>query len=87
MFDTKDIWTNAETACEDEGGYLASIGSAAENAVVASLITANAWIGLEGSVCSSYANPSCYGWVDGESMGYTNWNSKCPKKRKNHVAT
>ena len=54
-------------------GHLVTISSAEENAYVASLITANTWIGF-----TDQDIEGTFTWVTGESADYTNWNSGEP---------
>ncbi len=62
-------WANAQGICEQNGGYLASIGSAAENHFLAEILTIqSAWIGL-----NDHAYEGQYTWANGDAMTYSNW--------------
>ncbi len=65
-------WPNARDLCIMSGAHLATITSAGEQAVVASIASGDRWIGLarpEGTapVATSYK------WLTAEPVGYTNW--------------
>jgi len=62
-------WTQANTICQANGGYLASINNASENSFIRNFImTSNAWIGYHDT--NSEGN---FQWVSGEPTTYTNW--------------
>ncbi len=62
-------WSTASNVCSANGGYLASIGSAGENAFLANILTLqSAYIGL-----SDASQEGNFTWSSGEPMGYTNW--------------
>jgi hypothetical protein len=65
-------WSEAGFACQTLGAYLATIESAEEQAVVASLQDGSeistAWIGG-----SDQAAEGAWVWVDGAPFAYTNW--------------
>ncbi len=64
-----NTWEAAQSVCASNGGYLAVINDAAENAYLASLLTIqSAYIGL-----SDHVTEGNFQWVNGESVGYTNW--------------
>ena len=64
-------WEDAKREAERRGGYLATITSAEENALVQNLIAGGDrrcyWIG---GYCE---NDRVWKWVTGEPMNYTNW--------------
>ena len=62
-------WTSAQKSCERINSTLASIHSAEENAVVHTLVSNRAWIGLTNlnSIGLSFE------WVDGSNLSFTNW--------------
>jgi hypothetical protein len=74
-------WEQALAAAEDLGGYLATITSAEENEVVASLVeTAGGdiqrfWLGgYQTDPGAAICEPaSCWAWVTGESWDYAPW--------------
>eukprot|EP00058_Branchiostoma_floridae_P020429 XP_002605919.1 hypothetical protein BRAFLDRAFT_87407 [Branchiostoma floridae] len=74
----KASWTEANQQCKKLGALLASVQDAAENKLIASLIT-NApqgklplvWIGLS-------RNAGQMQWADGSRLSYTNWASGEP---------
>lgn len=62
-------WNTAQNVCQQNGGNLAVINSAAENAYLANLLTLqSAWIG-----CSDTASEGNFQWVNGDPLTYTNW--------------
>ncbi len=64
-----DTWANAKATCSANGGYLASINNAAENAYLANILTLqSAWIGA-----SDLNTEGSFEWCDGAPFGYTNW--------------
>jgi len=68
-------WADAKTICENAGGYLAVITTAAENNFIHTNRGLNAytWIGL-----SDEATEGTQVWVTGETFSYTNWKSGQP---------
>ena len=72
-FGTATNWLTAQNNCEAQGGTLARIDSAAENAVVQGLIAADGdvhWIGLQDFLLGEMQ----FSWSDGSALGgYTNW--------------
>lgn len=68
-------WELAEEWCEARGGYLATITSAEENALLVSLLDQSGYgLGyLGGHRVSDGSDEWC--WVTGEPFEYTNWNS------------
>lgn len=83
-------WDAAQTAAESEGGYLASITSAAEDAFVFDLIDDPSYWGRgDGGWCPGpfiglyqpEGSPEPAGgwvWVSGEALGYSNWENDEP---------
>lgn len=84
-------WADAQAACAARGGHLATISSPEEDAFVQGLFAANAefwfvdsfnnglgpWIG--GLQAPASAEPAGgWGWVTGETWGFTNWSSGEP---------
>ena len=70
LYDKNVTWLGAKTLASQNGGYLATITSQAEQDVVQALHTKSEgwkWIGAESFVNNTMA------WVTGESMSYTNW--------------
>jgi hypothetical protein len=80
-------WNQAQEAAQDRGGYLASIGSAAENNFVFNLIQDisywfvlvgsptryfGPWIGGHQPIGETVANAN-WSWESGEPWDYTNW--------------
>ena len=64
-----DVWTNAQATCAANGGHLAIVNDATENAFLANLLTTqSAYIGL-----SDHTNEGTFTWVDGSALSYTNW--------------
>uniref|UniRef100_A0A914WLA3 C-type lectin domain-containing protein n=1 Tax=Plectus sambesii TaxID=2011161 RepID=A0A914WLA3_9BILA len=66
-------WQDAENQCVSEGGHLASVHNAFENAALSTFASAansnaNTWIGL-----NNMNSPTSFTWSDGSSTMYTNW--------------
>lgn len=63
-------WEEAKASCEDVGGKLVSINTEEEQALIERLLglapSGNRWIG-------AYKADGLWQWVDGEVLGYTNW--------------
>jgi len=73
------LWTNAQVACANNGGYLAVINTAAENAFLANLLTTqSAYIG-----CSDATSEGNFTWVNGDALNYTNWYPGQPNNYNN----
>ena len=68
VYNSPTSWTQGELICRQNGGYLACINDAAEDAYVTSLTTNNIWIGLfrNSQTCS-------FEWLDCSTVNYTNW--------------
>jgi hypothetical protein len=77
-------WTEAKSAAEAKGGYLATLTSEAENnwvyqSVVAPLFTypnpnLQAWLGgYTTNPGQSTTDPNAWAWVTGEEWDWTNW--------------
>ncbi len=83
-------WTAAQAAAERAGGYLASLGSADENAFVFNLakFSPDVWYSSNGSgygpwlggtqPAGSTEPAGGWKWVTGESFGYTSWSPAEP---------
>ena len=79
-FQNKD-WNAAQSACEQWGGYLATINSANENAFVKDLTNCSkTWLGLTDSV-----SEGAFIWVDGNPLAgpfiYSNWEEGEPNNK------
>ena len=62
-------WSTADALCRDSGGSLASVTSAAENALVLRLCTSACWVGL-----NDVKREGQWTWTTGPSAsGYKNW--------------
>jgi hypothetical protein len=70
-------WTNAKIACENMGGHLVTITSAAENNFVFSTWPSG-WIGFTDETVEGQ-----WRWVTGEAVTYTNWNFGEPNNSNN----
>ena len=71
-------WPNAHSAAVNQGGHLATITSAAEQAWLMSVTSSAAWIGL-----TDEANEGNFLWVTGEPFVYNNWCSFQPNNLGN----
>jgi hypothetical protein len=70
-------WTAAKADAEALGGHLAAIRDGNENAFIAGLTTAIAWVG--GFQPSGSAEPGGgWSWVTNEGFGYSSWRSGEP---------
>ena len=73
-------WTDAQQNCANNGGYLATINNASENAFLANILTLqSAWIGLNDSQYEG-----TYQWANGEAVTYTNWYPGQPNNYNNN---
>ncbi len=62
-------WQNAQAIATNNGGYLAIVNDASENAFLANLLTIqSAYIGL-----SDHVTEGQFQWVNGDPLTYTNW--------------
>ncbi len=62
-------WNTAKSVCTANGGYLAAINDASENAFLANILTIqSAYIGL-----SDEATEGVFQWCNNEPVNYTNW--------------
>lgn len=75
--DTVTTWEEAKEYCESQGGYLATITSAEEDAFLYSYLTdagySSAMFGL-----TDQEQPDNWYWVTGEKLSYQNWRSGEP---------
>ena len=63
------LWNDAQSVSMANGGHLAIINSASENAYLAGLLAIqSAYIGLSDS-----GTEGTFQWVDGSGLGYNNW--------------
>ena len=75
------IWTNARSACESRGGYLATITSSEEQSFIMELLSRTGnkslyWLG-------GYREGGNWKWVTNESFNYRNWMSGRPDNFNN----
>ena len=70
LIKAKGTWWSAEMYCENNGGYLATITSAEEQAAIQQLNSEGLylWIGT-----NDYWEEGKWGWVTDEPFDYTNW--------------
>lgn len=91
FIETAATFANAEAACGDEGGHLASLHAPREESFVRALASgaSSAWLGLrrEGS------NGGAFEWTDGsffagaaEAIAYSNWTAGEPDGRPGSAA-
>ena len=71
------FWSAAKAACENMGGHLVTITSAAENSFIFNLWPSG-WIGLTDEVTEGQ-----WRWVTGETYSYSSWNSGEPNNAGN----
>lgn len=74
---TSMTWTSAKVACENMGGYLVTMNSAAENSFVFQTWPSG-WIGFNDEAVEGQ-----WRWVTGEPVTYTNWNGGEPNNAGN----
>ncbi|CAG0890498.1 unnamed protein product [Darwinula stevensoni] len=67
-------WADAEDLCQQRGGHLLSINSAAELNTVMNRYFDDIWIGLN----SLASGGSTFEWSDGSPVDFTNWNEGEP---------
>lgn len=74
MFSNEKTWNDANTACQLNGGYLASVHGSSSNRMIQQLFSdmssenIGIWLGF------TYVGPSGgYQWVDQSQFSYTNW--------------
>jgi cysteine-rich repeat protein len=72
----------AVAACEERGGHLATISSAAENAIVRPLVNESKFIGGFEDVQVMTEDSGVYVWITGEAFDYTNWASQEPDRKE-----
>ncbi len=66
---TNATWLNAQAVCEQNGGHLAVINTAGENAFLANQLTIqSAYIGL-----SDHITEGSFVWANSDELNYTNW--------------
>jgi len=72
-------WQNAQANATSNGGYLAIVNDANENAFLASLLSIqSAYIGL-----SDHVTEGNFQWVNGDPLTYTNWYANQPNDFNN----
>ena len=80
VFDSTLSWSEAKACCEEKGGHLATITSAAEQAFIESINSSQKWIG-------GYRNDdNVWRWVTGEAWAYTNWADGEPNDSSNVIS-
>ena len=80
VFGGSDVsWEDAQKECINNGGYLVSFSSKEENDVVWQYVRSKeigcVWIGLYNS---GTKDVPIWNWVNGDVVGYTNWNNSQP---------
>lgn len=88
VFNRSDIrtWENAEYYCESRGGYLATIGDAAEDAFIYNNVLyvsglQSAYFGL-----TDWAGEGHWKWINGEKLSYKNWSCGEPNNEYGNEA-
>lgn len=74
MFDEGMTWDEAKVYCEDIGGNLVIIESQEEQLMLEGIMDGKNfyWLG------ASIDNDDDWLWINGESIGYSNWHSTQP---------
>ena len=81
---TPATWTNAKANAQSHGGFLATINDQAENNWIQNAVSptsGSVWIGY-----NNVNNGSTFQWQNGESSGYTNWETGEPNGTPNNNA-
>jgi len=83
LFTQRISWTDAKTKCQEMGGHLVTIESAAENAHISEMAIpvlgpskGGLWIG-----CSDADQEGQWKWVTGETVTYKGWRKGRPRKK------
>jgi len=84
-YDQADFAGSRE-ACTMKGAHLATIGSAAENEVVASLVKVSKYLGGFEDVPLMSEGTGEYGWITGEPLSYTSWKQGEPSRSGSRCA-
>jgi len=75
-------FADSREACVNRGAHLVTIGSAAENELVAQLVKVSKFLGAFEDVPAMSEGTGEYSWITGEALTYTNWAAEEP----NHAA-
>ena len=80
LYASSVTWDEAVMRCEDQGGHLATITSAEENAVIASAVRDS---GMRGVMLggTDKAQEGTWAWMTGEEWNYTNWSGNEPNNQ------
>ena len=78
LFESGISWSEAKSFCEEQGGYLATISSRAEQKAIATLLKSGSkkyyWVGGY----KPNSKSASYKWVTDERFSFTDWNDGCP---------
>ena len=74
-------WADAKTACENLGGYLATITSIEEQGFISSFLTTPNLHLLGGQKVNDV-----WQWVTGEEWNYTNWETTYPSSTSSYIS-
>lgn len=77
----------AVAACQQRGGYLVTIGSETENALVRELVRTSKWIGAFEDVSLTSQLAGEYVWVSGEPFSFENWDARQPDRAASRCNT
>ncbi|HEY5373166.1 MAG TPA: lectin-like protein [Polyangiaceae bacterium] len=79
-------FTGAEQDCVKRGAHLATISSAAENAIARGLVDNSKWLGGYEDVPLTSAGTGNYLWLGGDSVSFSNWAPHEPDPAATHCA-
>ena len=86
LIDIPSHWFEAYEICESVDGYLATITSSKEQAIITSMVSNGKvdngnreWITEEGYWLGAIKNTNGWEWITGEKFDYTNWDQNEPE--------
>ena len=78
LFDNNVTWTEAKRICEERGGYLVVITSAAEQSAIVGMLS-NGSRGMYRIGATDADTEGKWKWVNGETFSYSNWDPNYPE--------